>query len=134
MPRPRLHLKPSDYGELTDERAQGGNLGTAADRVGMTRQAFEAALKSDERARRAWQLGKDRREKWLVEQLHAAGRQYVPTLFELKARHRYIDQPQPAREESRIRVELVLPKALDHDRWRKLVDVSPRRELKEASG
>ena len=133
MPRPKKNLAPRDYRRLEDWLFEGKGLGHIAKLLGMSLSTLRRSLREDKRAgeRRDWGLA--RRESWLVERLHDPNvTNKTPAIFELKARHKWIDQPKEKPEQSRVSIEVRIPAPLSPKQYEKLIDVTPPKALKEA--
>jgi len=119
------------YRAVEEHFAAGGGALGLAKKVDMSRSTLGRVFERDPRAALARDWGLGRREDWLVQQLHdPAVKNKVPILFELKCRNGWIDAPKPEPEQSRVRVEVVLPKALSESEYRRHVfDVTPRKDL-----
>ena len=137
MPRPRKHLRPSDYQKLEGMASVGASKATIARRLGIgSVKTFNRILGDDKRATDAWEAGRGQLETDLVRCLYDAAMNgnITSAIYLTKAMCGFTDQPQPQAAESRIEVmhKLVMPAALTEREWNKLqaTTASPK-ELKE---
>ena len=134
MPRPRKHLRPTDYDRLEDMASVGASMRTIAKRLGVAYVTFQKILQRDKRAKAAFEAGRGQLQTDLVKCLYEAAvnkGNIVAAIYLTKAMCGFTDQPQPQPQESRVKIEIRLPRALTEQQYRKLIDVTPK-ALKEA--
>jgi hypothetical protein len=137
MPRPKKHLKPEDYGRLEAMASVGASLATIAKRLGGSKRTLDAIFKRDQRAKETFEAGRGELESSLVNRLFEQAmdpknKNPTPAIFLLKSMCNYSDQPKPELTENRVSIEFRLPGALKPEQYRELVEVTPRKTLKEA--
>ncbi len=80
-------------------------------------------------------MGRGREESALVGALYRLAVEkgnVTAAIFLLKTRHKYIDQPKADPPESRVEVTFQIPAALSPEKYKQLVEVTPKRALNEA--
>ena len=130
----RKHLLPEHYPMVEQWASQGVTEASMYHALGLSKHHWQEARKADAKLRAALESGRAQEHDALVGALfraatHATKPHVVAGIFLLKARHGYIDQPQPKAEASRVRVEVVLPRALTPEQYQKVLDVTPRKAL-----
>ena len=137
MGRPKKRPSPGDYDKVFALASVGAGKGTTARRVNVSLGTFNRWLAEYPRISEAWEAGGAEMESDLVRNLFEIAmdkkhpRCVIAAFFLLKSKRGFIDNPQPAPEESRVRVEVVLPAALSEQQYRELLDVTPKRKLIE---
>ena len=115
----------------------GASMATIAKRLGVAKRTLDAILERDRRAKDAFEAGRGELESSLVSTLFEQAmdpknRNPTPAIFLLKAMRNFSDQPKPELTENRVSIEFRLPGALKRDQYRELVEVTPRKALREA--
>jgi len=137
MPRPKKNLKPDDYLKLEAMASVGASIASIAVQLGSNSRTLRRILERDPRAKEAFERGRGAMESELVGALYRKAidpenKNPVPAIFLLKTMRGFIDTPQPKPEESRVRVELILPRALTPEQYRRVLDVTPQKALQKA--
>lgn len=134
MPRPRKRLRPTDYGRIEEMAARGLSERQIASELGVAARTWHAVKQRDQRAAEALSIGRGREESALVGSLYKSATEkgnVTAAIFLLKARHQYIDQPQPHAAENKVEVTFQIPAPLSRGRYKKLIEVTPGKRLKE---
>ena len=137
MARPRKRLRPDDYSKLETLASAGMSQRLIASRLGIAGATFRRILADDARATDAFEAGRAVMETELVGALYRQAtdpknRNPTPAIFLLKSVFAFRDQPPPPIEESRVKLEVILPKALSEKQYGELIDVTPVKALTEA--
>jgi len=135
MARPKLNLRPADYGRIGEMAARGLSERQIASELGIAVATWRGIKGRDRRAAEALDTGRGREESALVGALYKAATEkgnVVAAIFLLKARHHYVDQPQPQVPENRVEVTFQIPAPLSREQYKKLIEVTPKRALNEA--
>jgi len=137
MARPRKQLPPEltadDYQLLRAYGAEPVSLATVGNRHGLAPSTLRAILARNHLARAAWEAGRGEWETRLLKRLDDPTIKSIGgTIFALKSVFRYREVPELQAEESRVRIEVVLPKVLTPRQYlRELKEVAPSKSLPE---
>jgi hypothetical protein len=115
----------------------GASKTTIAKRLGIAPKTLREILTRDQRAGEAFESGRGQLESDLVGSLYRQAmdpknRNPTPSIFLLKAMRGFVDQPQPHAPENRVEITVQIPAALKPEQYRRLIEVAPRKVLKEA--
>lgn len=134
MARPRKRLSPRDLGKVEGMAEGGFSEAQIAAELGLTPYHWRKIKASDPKAAQALEVGRGREESALVGALYKSAMKgnVTAAIFLLKTRHKYIDQPKADPPESRVEVTFQIPAALSPEKYKQVIEVTPKRALKEA--
>lgn len=133
--RPKLTLRATDYGRITQLSARGISERELAEQLGVSWNTWKRLKAEDERAADALRAGRAREETALVGALFSAAIEkgnVVAAIFLLKARHGYQDTPAPKGDGPRVAVVFQLPAPLDRKQYAALLEAAPPKAIREA--
>jgi len=143
MPRELLHPKPEHYAKA--EILWGPPHGISDRQIGIElgfkTKRWKEILRRDTRMKEARSRGRSREETSLVNRLYQIATEGPPVravpaaIFLLKSRHGYIDKPEVLQQQvpnNRVEVTFQIPAPLSRDRYQELIEVTPKKRLKEA--